>query len=44
MEDPTMNTCNSDRTLSKLLAGLAITVTFVFAAIAHTVVAAQPFV
>ena len=43
MEDPTMFTCNSDRTLSRLLAGLAITVTFMVAAIAHAVVAAQPY-
>jgi len=38
-----MFTCNTERTLTRLLAGLAITVTFVFAAIAHAVVTAQPF-
>jgi hypothetical protein len=38
-------TCkDSERTLSRVLAGLAITVTFVFVAVAHAVVAAQPFV
>ena len=35
---------NSDRFLTRVLAGLAITVTFVFGALAHAVVAAQPFV
>ena len=35
--------CNTERTLNRLLAGLAITVTFVFAAIAHAVVTAQPY-
>lgn len=34
---------NSDRLLARLLAGLAITVTFVFAAIAHAVLTAQAF-
>jgi hypothetical protein len=39
-----MSTCsNSDRVLSKVLAGLAITVTFVFAAVVHAVFIAQPF-
>ena len=44
MEDPAMFNCNTERTLSRLLAGLAITVTFVFAAIAHAVVTAHPYV
>lgn len=39
-----MFNCNTERTLSQLLAGLAITVTFVFVAIAHAVVTAQPYV
>ena len=43
-EDPAMFNCNTERTLSRLLAGLAITVTFVFAAIAHAVVTAHPYV
>jgi hypothetical protein len=40
-----MFTCNdSDRFLTRVLAGLAITVTFVFGALAHVVVAAQPMI
>ena len=35
--------CNTESTLNRLLAGLAITVTFVFVAIAHAVMTAQPY-
>lgn len=34
---------NSNRLLTRVLAGLAITVTMIFGAIAHAVVASQPF-
>lgn len=34
----------SDRFLTRVVAGLAITVTFLVGAIAHAVVATQPFV
>ena len=37
-------TNSSDRFLTRLLAGLAITVTFTFGALAYAVVAAQPMV
>jgi hypothetical protein len=38
-----MFTCNnSERSLTKMLAGLAITATFVFVAVAHAIFAAQP--
>jgi hypothetical protein len=35
---------DSDRFLTHLVAGLALTVTFVFGALAHAVIAAQPLV
>jgi len=40
-----MFSCNdSDRYLARVLAGLAITVTIMFGALTHAVVAAQPMV